>query len=431
MIALVLFLASRFIPAWAGNTLDVRIRIRLVVVHPRVGGEHFPSLSTKHIATGSSPRGRGTPLEVIHDSVPVRFIPAWAGNTGNPERNDSYHSVHPRVGGEHRISPSSFDACIGSSPRGRGTHRPTLDELDDRRFIPAWAGNTPNQRTRMSNKPVHPRVGGEHYRAKRFQRRQPGSSPRGRGTQGGTDIETIEERFIPAWAGNTNFPEFHIHHPTVHPRVGGEHIWISISCSSDIGSSPRGRGTLRYPNRRRVPTRFIPAWAGNTDFFDVPKIERPVHPRVGGEHIWGTRGVVGTDGSSPRGRGTRYPVRAGVLLIRFIPAWAGNTALPRPSSTERASSSPRGRGTLFCDDARRTLLRFIPAWAGNTPVCFMSRIRRPVHPRVGGEHFLRIRVIPDGLGSSPRGRGTPQDQLGRAVTYRFIPAWAGNTIGHT
>ena len=34
------------------------------------------------------------------------------------------------------------------------------------------------------------------------------------------------------------------------------------------------------------------------------------------------------------------------------------------------------------------VLRFIPAWAGNTNLRCLKRIYKPVHPRVGGEHTL-------------------------------------------
>ena len=71
------------------------------------------------------------------------------------------------------------------------------------RFIPAWAGNTLGNMTFLYTTTVHPRVGGEHgfYEAKNNE--QKGSSPRGRGTQGCYAQWHEERRFIPAWAGNT------------------------------------------------------------------------------------------------------------------------------------------------------------------------------------------------------------------------------------
>ncbi len=51
-------------------------------------------------------------------------------------------SVHPRVGGEHLVAVREYQEVAGSSPRGRGTLVGTLIAERDQRFIPAWAGNT-------------------------------------------------------------------------------------------------------------------------------------------------------------------------------------------------------------------------------------------------------------------------------------------------
>ena len=51
------------------------------------------------------------------------------------------------------------------------------------RFIPARAGNTPEQRRALIAKAVHPRACGEHDSGKRAIYNQFGSSPRVRGTR--------------------------------------------------------------------------------------------------------------------------------------------------------------------------------------------------------------------------------------------------------
>ena len=152
------------------------------------------------------------------------------------------------------------------------------------------------------------------------------------------------------------------------------------------GSSPRGRGT-RYPAVPRCRhLRFIPAWAGNTRASISGWSAAPVHPRVGGEHKTGAGVALPIDGSSPRGRGT--PTRVKPLQLSG---------------------------------------RFIPAWAGNTYYLFSILIPKAVHPRVGGEHCGTIRLIGCSAGSSPRGRGTrPRAALASRIAG-FIPAWAGNT----
>ena len=217
----------------------------------------------------------------------------------------------------------------------------------------------------MAARTVHPRVGGEHTLPTGVISRYIGSSPRGRGTPGPGQSAPSPTRFIPAWAGNTADCRIARLCPSVHPRVGGEHETGISHLPPKNGSSPRGRGTLRMCFRYRAAARFIPAWAGNTTLI-APTIAFPaVHPRVGGEHVTRALETIAGTGSSPRGRGTHEEMQQ------------------------------RGIGP-----------RFIPAWAGNTAAAIIARHQASVHPRVGGEHvplhFLRSWTS----GSSPRGRGT-------------------------
>ncbi len=191
------------IPAWAGNTRLGEARTLHHAVHPRVGGEHAECARKGVWNAGSSPRGRGTLTSVTPSMGSLRFIPAWAGNTGCFRRTRTCISVHPRVGGEHTRSVAAASHCNGSSPRGRGTPSPSRHRRRQRRFIPAWAGNTPTRRGLTRCSTVHPRVGGEHMRSMSRRSSMPGSSPRGRGTHFERLGNRRFHRFIPAWAGNT------------------------------------------------------------------------------------------------------------------------------------------------------------------------------------------------------------------------------------
>ena len=194
----------------------------------------------------------------------------------------------------------------GSSPRGRGTHIPQADRHRHQRFIPAWAGNTYRFRSVSSGPPVHPRVGGEHDEIQRLRIRLVGSSPRGRGTRLAGLLVYPVCRFIPAWAGNTRMLPGSVIGVPVHPRVGGEHISQPSQRIDFIGSSPRGRGTLNDVRKAKSDQRFIPAWAGNTSRNARHCAHTPVHPRVGGEHKSKRPPLCAYTGSSPRGRGTPY-----------------------------------------------------------------------------------------------------------------------------
>ena len=132
---------------------------------------------------------------------------------------------------------------FGSSPRGRGTEMATNARNTPLRFIPAWAGNSSKMGAKANEKAVHPRVGGEQRRACTQRQVTPGSSPRGRGTAANDNVLANFARFIPAWAGNSSTFSIRPEPRSVHPRVGGEQpIGQNAAVNSD-GSSPRGRGT--------------------------------------------------------------------------------------------------------------------------------------------------------------------------------------------
>ena len=362
----VVAVVHRFIPAWAGNTASRWPCLIRPSVHPRVGGEHRTRNDALCPGLGSSPRGRGTHGVRGFEWEDWRFIPAWAGNTCSRNLSSAKYSVHPRVGGEHAVGVSYRDLGSGSSPRGRGTPGAHRIRRQRHRFIPAWAGNTAETASIASQLTVHPRVGGEHTPAGITALRATGSSPRGRGTHRQWWCHRQKSRFIPAWAGNTSPVLPSSPFVPVHPRVGGEHYRVTPSHLDTIGSSPRGRGTRRAPLAPPRVRRFIPAWAGNTSSRPCPSRPWPVHPRVGGEHAAAAFGYVTNNGSSPRGRGTRVVSFAGLPRNRFIPAWAGNTRGSGQSRVARsvhprvggehgstdakralfAGSSPRGRGTL-------------------------------------------------------------------------------------
>ena len=77
-------------PAWSSSP-----------VHPRWRGEHFSPRYPEHSLNGSSPLARGTPG--LHSTrwSRCRFIPAGAGNTVQVREPVLVHSVHPRWRGEH------------------------------------------------------------------------------------------------------------------------------------------------------------------------------------------------------------------------------------------------------------------------------------------------------------------------------------------
>ena len=144
-------------------------------------------------------------------------------------------------------------------------------------------------------------------------------------------------------------------------------------------------------------------------------------------------------------RGTGYPHVLPEMVLRFIPACAGNSARrsgwsgeptvhPRVCGEQASTctlpntgsgSSPRVRGTDLDEGFASSGFRFIPACAGNRMKPTSSG-SVPVHPRVCGEQDIHNTGTLTGDGSSPRVRGTGGSFDPSGKRWRFIPACAGN-----
>ena len=69
------------------------------------------------------------------------------------------------------------------------------------------------------------------------------------------------------------------------------------------GSSPRVRGTVTLWHVAKNRVRFIPACAGNSRLEPDRGVPGAVHPRVCGEQLGAIHGTSPAGGSSPRVRG--------------------------------------------------------------------------------------------------------------------------------
>ena len=192
-----------------------------------------------------------------------RFIPACAGNACPWQRNAGYCPVHPRMRGERLPVKSRTKPSTGSSPHARGTHGADHDAGVPVRFIPACAGNA-IIRSRFTTAPaVHPRMRGERWSDNCASDQSRGSSPHARGTRGLQAAKVRIARFIPACAGNANPRPIIWRHKTVHPRMRGERESHDFFRYHSSGSSPHARGTRRRSRPDGAVCRFIPACAGN------------------------------------------------------------------------------------------------------------------------------------------------------------------------
>ena len=242
-------------------------------------------------------------------------------------------------------------------------------------------------RARPSPRRDHPRVCGEHPRMRPLATMRSGSSPRVRGTP---RADTVRDG---AWVD--------------HPRVCGEHKNCRGGSDEGAGSSPRVRGTQFHHHKHLRRQGIIPACAGNTPLEQCMR-----HALMG---------------SSPRVRGTRTSTRPLSSLKGIIPACAGNTVNESTRISLGCGSSPRVRGTLRCAICRSPARGIIPACAGNTRSRRSCSFALRDHPRVCGEHKLKLVIITQHQGSSPRVRGTLLAEEAHAGKNGIIPACAGNT----
>ena len=229
-------------------------------------------------------------------------------------------------------------------------------------------------------------------------------------------------RFIPARAGNTPRDARGASRRSVHPRSRGEHQGQGLDVGRVDGSSPLARGTQGETDDFPSLDRFIPARAGNTAAARGSRPRTWVHPRSRGEHWTERARSRACCGSSPLARGTRIDLARQAGRRRFIPARAGNTSSwpgPPPDSSVHprsrgehlmmrlpllalCGSSPLARGTLPQAPEEPLTFRFIPARAGNTPASGGPGRPRSVHPRSRGEHIGTGQGSGDWSGSSPQ-----------------------------
>ena len=110
-----------------------------------------------------------------------------------------------------------------------------------------------------------------------------GLSPLARGTPRATSATRINNRFIPAGAGNSHGIWQTSSTCTVYPRWRGELILFAAESLCRYGLSPLARGTHGVKRRVAIRRRFIPAGAGNSTHLPLSPGRGTVYPRWRGE----------------------------------------------------------------------------------------------------------------------------------------------------
>ena len=117
-------LEGGIIPAYAGNTIQPWRRQSEAWDHPRVCGEHHSNLAKTADQQGSSPRMRGTLSALLGEGLFCGIIPAYAGNTILLRIRALMKRDHPRVCGEHLFGLVSLRYAVGIIPAYAGNTSP-------------------------------------------------------------------------------------------------------------------------------------------------------------------------------------------------------------------------------------------------------------------------------------------------------------------
>ena len=363
---------------------------------------------------------------------------------------------------------SAVQSDAGSSPHARGARRVVGELVRVHGIIPACAGSTYRHRRGPRLQRDHPRMRGEHVDGERYPIRTGGSSPHARGALGNASRAGSEFGIIPACAGSTGKRERRMGRGRDHPRMRGEHLPLQNKSSYSSGSSPHARGALLQlplvelnPGiipacagstrgdgvARRHGVGIIPACAGSTLAPSSYRFNYRDHPRMRGEHTCELHHFGAGVGSSPHARGAHLD---GVNLgLRFgiIPACAGSTLAhlrqrraqgdhPRMRGEHMVrvdvqgsyvGSSPHARGARrkASPCARRSGI--IPACAGSTLTWPRASTTLGDHPRMRGEHAWIRLCSSTRVGSSPHARGAQRGAGARGADHGIIPACAGST----
>ena len=197
------------------------------------------------------------------------------------------------------------------------------------RIIPACAGQTHRRHARRLRAPDHPRLCGANAQMPLAQLPYGGSSPLVRGKLFGWVRDKICSRIIPACAGQTCRSTRTKPQRADHPRLcGANQRFLNATCTL-TGSSPLVRGKLDCMPLTVSCMRIIPACAGQTAVFAAGFLFGTDHPRLCGANVSTALVFAAISGSSPLVRGKHERADVGVAAGRIIPACAGQTRIWR------------------------------------------------------------------------------------------------------
>ena len=231
----------------------------------------------------------------------------------------------------------------GLSPRVRGNREPEGEAPPAKRSIPARAGEPCKRRPTATLSGVYPRACGGTGLSVPAAEHATGLSPRVRGNRYHAWHLEASGRSIPARAGEPIIMNDLSAFAKVYPRAcGGTRRNLSAFVSRP-GLSPRVRGNRLAQRCRHACQGSIPARAGEPRSGLRCRPATRVYPRACGGTAAMLYKPIWMVGLSPRVRGNRCAGMLFTLLVRSIPARAGEPS-NNPAFDPDAAVYPRACG---------------------------------------------------------------------------------------
>ena len=139
---LLAFVRDRITPAYAGKSVASAYTLRSSWDHPRLCGEKTIKICLTLWKTGSPPPMRGKAFLVCQCDYSTGITPAYAGKSLIPVFFGGRFEDHPRLCGEKHSTLVIRSRRLGSPPPMRGKDEFDMDEVDDARITPAYAGKS-------------------------------------------------------------------------------------------------------------------------------------------------------------------------------------------------------------------------------------------------------------------------------------------------
>ena len=231
------------IPARAGEPKpDTGLRIPCPVYPRACGGTNTRAWSAV-ILSGLSPRVRGNLKAAPADAPHIGSIPARAGEPQGCPGGCAAYRVYPRACGGTHLAGCNPCNDTGLSPRVRGNQPRRPLPSDNRRSIPARAGEPRHRTAAAFPVRVYPRACGGTRCCGSWPTTSMGLSPRVRGNRAAADQRCNRGGSIPARAGEPLPYLSFLNRREVYPRACGGTSLDRKTAALESGLSPRVRGT--------------------------------------------------------------------------------------------------------------------------------------------------------------------------------------------